>query len=208
MPCYGGSANFEDLWPQRSPPMINFTSRPIRLRRRVLTLGAAVCGSRASSKNLMPWKIPQGCRTRPSLPRLSVSAIPSEKDANGNALWDGVTLRKIMQKAAPVQEIVRTVFYPADGCSDSIPYSLSLSGEVFLASGTRDAELKPPLSKWPWTLWRYDWKPSEPRGHTITVRGIAKEGKIHTPESLLNGLSPSFAEGAEGLCSGKVNVGP
>ena len=51
----------------------------------------------------------------------------------GNALWDGVTLRKIIEKAVPKGGIVKTVFYSEDGYADSIPYSLSLSDDVFLA---------------------------------------------------------------------------
>jgi DMSO/TMAO reductase YedYZ molybdopterin-dependent catalytic subunit len=54
-------------------------------------------------------------------------------DAIGNALWEGVTLRKVIERAAPKEGIVKTVFYAEDGYSDSIPYSLSLSDDVFLA---------------------------------------------------------------------------
>lgn len=58
---------------------------------------------------------------------------PVGGDAIGNALWDGVTLRKIIEKAVPKPGIVKTVFYANDGYSDSIPYRLSLSDDVFLA---------------------------------------------------------------------------
>ncbi len=58
---------------------------------------------------------------------------PVGGDAIGNALWDGVTLRKIIEKAVPKKGIVKTVFYAGDGYTDSIPYSLSLSDDVFLA---------------------------------------------------------------------------
>lgn len=54
-------------------------------------------------------------------------------DSIGNALWEGVTLKKFIEKAAPKRGIVKTVFYAEDGYSDSIPYSLSLSDDVFLA---------------------------------------------------------------------------
>ena len=50
-----------------------------------------------------------------------------------NALWEGVTLRKIIEKALPKSGLVKTVFYAEDGYTDSIPYSLSLSDDVFLA---------------------------------------------------------------------------
>jgi DMSO/TMAO reductase YedYZ molybdopterin-dependent catalytic subunit len=54
-------------------------------------------------------------------------------DAIGNALWEGVTLRKIIEKAAPKEGAVKTVFHAEDGYTDSIPYSLSISDDVFLA---------------------------------------------------------------------------
>lgn len=58
---------------------------------------------------------------------------PVGGDSISNALWDGVTLRKILEKAVPGKGIVKTVFYAEDGYSDSVPYSLSLSENVFLA---------------------------------------------------------------------------
>jgi DMSO/TMAO reductase YedYZ molybdopterin-dependent catalytic subunit len=58
---------------------------------------------------------------------------PVGGDAIGNALWEGVTLKKIIEKASPRAGIVKTVFYAEDGYSDSIPYELSLSEDVFLA---------------------------------------------------------------------------
>ncbi len=58
---------------------------------------------------------------------------PVGGDAIGNALWEGVTLKKIIEKAAPKAGLVKTVFYAEDGYSDSIPYNLSLSDDVFLA---------------------------------------------------------------------------
>jgi len=58
---------------------------------------------------------------------------PLGGDSIGNALWEGVTLRKIIEKAVPKSGLVKTVFYSEDGYTDSIPYSLSLSDDVFLA---------------------------------------------------------------------------
>ncbi len=58
---------------------------------------------------------------------------PVGGDAIGNALWEGVTLRKIIERAAPKAGIVKTVFYADDGYSDSIPYELSFSEDVFVA---------------------------------------------------------------------------
>lgn len=58
---------------------------------------------------------------------------PVGGDAIGNALWEGVTLKKIIERASPKKDIVKTVFYADDGYSDSIPYALSLSEDVFLA---------------------------------------------------------------------------
>jgi DMSO/TMAO reductase YedYZ molybdopterin-dependent catalytic subunit len=58
---------------------------------------------------------------------------PVGGDAISNALWDGVKLRKIIEKAVPMKGIVKTAFFAEDGYSDSIPYPLSLSDDVFLA---------------------------------------------------------------------------
>jgi DMSO/TMAO reductase YedYZ molybdopterin-dependent catalytic subunit len=58
---------------------------------------------------------------------------PVGGDSIGNALWDGVTLRKVLDKAAPKEGIVKAAFYAEDGYSDSIPYSLARTDDVFLA---------------------------------------------------------------------------
>ncbi len=58
---------------------------------------------------------------------------PVGGDAIGNALWDGVTLKHILDKAVPKSGIVKAVFFAEDGYSDSIPYGLARSEDVFLA---------------------------------------------------------------------------
>jgi len=232
---------------------------------------------------------------------------PVGGDSISNALWDGVTLKKIIDKAVPKQGIVKTAFFAEDGYSDSIPYSLSLSEDVFLAyrmngeplprkhgyplraivpgiygmkhvkwlskielvnydfkgywekkawsdeaiipdkaqilmpmegktiplgnyviggvafagrygisnvqisldnkKTWHDAAIKPPLSKWSWTLWSYNWKPAKAGDYTITVRGIDREGKVQESPSLLGRLLRSFPDGAKGLHSVNVKVG-
>lgn len=227
-------------------------------------------------------------------------------DAIGNALWDGVTLGKIIEKAVPKKGIIKTAFYAEDGYSDSIPYSLSLSEDVFLAfrmngeplpkkhgfplraivpgiygmkhvkwlskielvnynfkgywekrgwsddaiipiksqilmpmegksipAGNyviggiafagrygisrvqisldrgktwNDAEIKAPLSKWAWTLWRYDWRPSKEGSYEITVRGIDRAGKIQESKSLVGRVLGAFPDGAKGYHSVNVRV--
>lgn len=223
--------------------------------------------------------------------------------AIGNALWEGVTLNRIIEKASPRKGIVKTVFYGADGYSDSIPYDLSLTGDVFLAfrmngeplprehgyplrmivpgiygmknvkwlsrielvdfdykgywekkgwsdeavipiksqilmpmdnknitrghyvvggiafagrhgisrvqvsfdheKSWHDAELKEPLSRWAWVLWRYDWNPAEAGEYRITVRGIDKQGKVQERGGL---FSISYPDGAAGYHSVDVKV--
>lgn len=224
---------------------------------------------------------------------------PVGGDAISNALWDGVTMKKVIERAVPKKGIVKTAFYGEDGYSDSIPYALSLSEDVFLAfrmngeplpkqhgyplraivpgiygmkhvkwlskielvnydfkgywekrgwsdeavipvrsqilmpmegktiplgnyviggvafggrygisrvqvslDGQKtwhDAELKQPLSKWSWVLWRYDWKPSKEGQYKITVRGIDRSGKVQESPSLFGKLLRSFPDGAKGL---------
>jgi DMSO/TMAO reductase YedYZ molybdopterin-dependent catalytic subunit len=58
---------------------------------------------------------------------------PVGGNAIGNALWEGVTLKKVLEKANPKPGIVKAAFFAAEGYSDSIPYALALSEEVFLA---------------------------------------------------------------------------
>jgi DMSO/TMAO reductase YedYZ molybdopterin-dependent catalytic subunit len=58
---------------------------------------------------------------------------PVGGDAIGNALWEGVTLRKVLDAAGPRKGIVKAAFFAEDGYGDSIPYTLARSGDVFLA---------------------------------------------------------------------------
>ena len=218
---------------------------------------------------------------------------PIGGDSISNALWDGVTLRKILEKAGPKEGVVKTVFYAEDGYTDSILYTLSLSEEVFLAyrmngeslprkhgyplraivpgiygmkhfkwlskielvnynfkgywekngwsddaiipdkaqvlmpmegrtiplghyviggvafagrygiskvqisldnkKTWHDAAIKPPLSKWSWTIWSYDWQPSKGGDYTITVRGIDRAGKVQESPSLIGKLLRSLS---------------
>ena len=231
---------------------------------------------------------------------------PIGGNAISNALWEGVRLRKIIERAVPRKGIVKTAFFAEDGYSDSIPYQLSLSDDVFLAfrmngkplpavhgfplraivpgiygmkhvkwlskielvnydfkgywekrgwsdeavipvrsqilmpmKGTtipighyvmggiafggrygiskvqvsvndgdtwHDAELKPPLSRWAWTLWRYDWKPSEAGEHTLKVRGFDRQGRVQESASLFARIIGTFPNGAKGIESVDVNV--
>lgn len=224
-------------------------------------------------------------------------------DAIGNALWEGVTLNKIISRAKPGKGIVKTVFYAEDGYIDSIPYDLSLSDDVFLAFGMNgkplpeqhgfplraivpgiygmknvkwlskielmdydykgywekkgwsdeavipiksqilmpmdgkqippgpyvvggvayagrhgisgvqvsfdggdtwsNAEIREPLSKWAWVLWRFDWTPPKEGSYTVTVRGIDRAGKVQEEGSL---FSRSYPDGARGYHSVKVRV--
>jgi DMSO/TMAO reductase YedYZ molybdopterin-dependent catalytic subunit len=231
---------------------------------------------------------------------------PVGGSAIGNALWEGVTLRKVIERARPGNNLVKTVFYAEDGYTDSIPYTLSLSNDVFLAfkmngkdlpeihghpvralvpgifgmknvkwlskvelvnfnfkgywekrgwsdeavipvmseilmpmdgaiipggkyviGGVafggrhgisrvqvstddgkiwRDAELKPPLSKWAWSLWRYDWKPSKEGEFRLKVRGFDRSGKVQESPSLLGRLIGTFPDGAKGIDSVNATV--
>jgi hypothetical protein len=69
-----------------------------------------------------------------------------------------------------------------------------------------DAAIKPPLSKWSWSLWSFNWKPSKAGEYTITVRGIDRAGKVQESPSLLGKLLRSFPDGVKGLHSVNVKV--
>ena len=213
---------------------------------------------------------------------------PVGGNAIGNALWEGVTLRRVLEKAAPLDGIVKTVLYAGDGYSDSIPYELSLSEDVFLAyrmngeplprqhgyplrlivpgiygmknvkwlskielvnydfkgywekrgwsdsavipimseilmpmggksvplghyvvggiafggrqgisrvqvsldggDSWQDAGIRKPLSKWAWSLWRFDWQPPQQGRYALKVRGIDHSGRIQESGSLVGNL--------------------
>ncbi|MGD0886033.1 MAG: molybdopterin-dependent oxidoreductase [Thermodesulfovibrionales bacterium] len=69
-----------------------------------------------------------------------------------------------------------------------------------------DAQLKTPLSRWSWVLWRYDWSPLREGQYTITVRAFDEDGKVQESGSLFGSLLGSFPDGAIGLHSVKANV--
>ncbi len=75
----------------------------------------------------------QAMKDRTEFVTLQCIGNPVGGDSIGNALWEGVALRKIIEKAGPKSGIVKTVFYSEDGYADSIPYSLSLLEDVFVA---------------------------------------------------------------------------
>ena len=73
---------------------------------------------------------------------------PVGGEAISNALWEGVTLKKVLEKTNPKPGIVKAAFFAAEGYSDSIPYPLALSQEVFLAFHMNGEPL-PPIHGYP-----------------------------------------------------------
>lgn len=231
---------------------------------------------------------------------------PVGGSAISNALWEGVKLRRVMERAMPKPGILKAAFHAADGYTDSIPYQLVLSDDVFLAfrmngeplppqhghplrvvvpgiygmksvkwlskielvnynfegywekrgwsdsavlsvmseilmpmdgakippghyvvggvafggrfgiskvqvstngSAWHDAEIKKPLSRWAWTLWRYDWNPVRTGNHTLKVRAFDLSGKVQESGSFFGKLFGStFPDGASGIHSVTVTV--
>jgi DMSO/TMAO reductase YedYZ molybdopterin-dependent catalytic subunit len=231
---------------------------------------------------------------------------PVGGNAISNALWEGVTLKRVLAKAVPKPGIVKAAFFAAEGYTDSIPYDLALSEDVFLAfrmngqplppkhgyplrvvvpgifgmknvkwlskielvnydfkgywektgwsdtaviplmseilmpmdgnqipfgqyvmggiafggrhgvsrvqisvdgGSWQDADLKRPLSKWAWTLWRYAWTPVHEGDFTLRVRAFDRQGKTQESSSLLGDVLGSYPDGARGIQSLQVNVG-
>ncbi len=66
---------------------------------------------------------------------------PVGGDSIGNALWDGVRLKELLDRAQPKSGIVKAAFFAEDGYSDSIPYALVQSDDVFLAYKMNGAPL-------------------------------------------------------------------
>lgn len=73
---------------------------------------------------------------------------PVGGDAIGNALWEGVKLRNILDRAHPKHGIIKAALFAEDGYSDSIPYSLAQSDNVFLAY-RMNGEYLPPEHGYP-----------------------------------------------------------
>jgi len=60
-----------------------------------------------------------------------------------------------------------------------------------------DAQMKAPLSKWAWSLWRHDWGPSSEAEYIITVRAFDGDGMVQESGLLLGNLLRSFPDGAK-----------
>ena len=231
---------------------------------------------------------------------------PIGGSAIGNALWEGVTFRKVLESAHPGSGIVEAALFGEDGYSDSIPYKLVQSDDVFLAwrmngdplpkehgyplrlivpgiygmknvkwiskvelvnydfkgfwekqgwsdeaviplkseilmpmSGKSippgkyvvggiafggrngvtkvqvsldggktwaDGHVKPPLSKWSWSVWEYDWTPERKGDYRIAVRAVDRSGKVQESASLLGRITGSFPSGAKGIHQVDVTV--
>lgn len=254
----------------------------------------------------IPLKELESTKDRIEYVTLQCIGNPVGGDSISNALWEGVTLKKVLDRAGPRSGIVKAAFFAEDGYADSIPYSLAASQDVFLAwrmNGVdlpavhgyplraivpgiygmknvkwlskielvnynfkgywekhgwsdeavmpvksqilmpmagktiplgnyviggvafggrfgisrvqvsldngktwREAETKKPLSKWAWTLWRYDWLPSGTGEYTIRVRGIDSSGNIQESGSLLGQVFGTYPDGARGIHSVDVTV--
>ena len=224
-------------------------------------------------------------------------------DSIGNAVWEGVTLKKVLEHAGPKSGIRKVVFSGGEGYTDSIPFDLAMDGTVFLAyrmngvplprehgfplravvpgiygmknvkwlqkvelvdhdykgyweakgwsdtaeiltlsqilmpmtgqemeAGTHviggfayagrrgvakvelsldggktwnPVELKPPLSKFAWVIWRYEWKANEKGNFSLQVRATDKKGKVQESGSL---LGRSYPDGAKGIHEIKISI--
>jgi len=64
-------------------------------------------------------------------------------------------------------------------------------------------ELKPPLSKFAWVIWRYEWKANEKGNFSLQVRATDKKGKVQESGSL---LGRSYPDGAKGIHEIKISI--
>jgi hypothetical protein len=71
----------------------------------------------------------------------------------------------------------------------------------------QEAELRPPLSKWAWTLWRYDRNPTREGNFSIRVRAFDRCGKIQESPSLMGRVPGSYPDGASGIHAIHVQAG-
>ncbi len=304
-----GTVNFKGLVAAEVTPNDRFyitTYSP-----KVPSINAATFSLRLEGMVERPMSLPlrelESMKDRSEYITLQCIGNPIGGDAISNALWEGVTLRKVLDRAGPRGGVVKAAFFAEDGYADSIPYGLAVSEDVFLAwrmngedlppvhgyplraivpgiygmknvkwlskielvnydfkgywekqgwsdeavmpvrsqilmpmagktiplghyviggvayggrfgigrvqvsldggESWRDAETKKPLSKWAWTLWRYDWLPSGTGEYTIKVRGIDSSGRVQESGSLLGRIFGTYPNGATGIDSVDVTVG-
>ncbi len=67
-----------------------------------------------------------------------------------------------------------------------------------------DAVLKPPLSRFSWTLWRYDWRIPGSGDYEIAVRARDGSGRIQTEGTVIS--RRSFPDGADGFHKIKIKA--
>jgi len=79
---------------------------------------------------------------------------------------------------------------------------LAVEGQIW-----QEAKLKPPLSKWAWTLWRHDWSPIREGDFSIRVRAYDRSGKVQESPSLLGRVLGTYPDGATGIHTIRVRAG-
>ena len=90
--------------------------------------------------------------------------------------------------------------YMIGGVAFAGRYGISRARVSVNSGGTwADAAVKTPLSKWTWSLWEFDWKPSRKGKYNIRVKGIDRSGKVQESTSLLGRLTRAFPAGSKGI---------
>ena len=79
---------------------------------------------------------------------------------------------------------------------------VSVNGEDW-----QEAEVKPPLSKWAWALWRCDWRPAQEGDFTIRVRAYDRTGNVQESPSLIGRVLGTYPDGALGIQTIHVHAG-
>ncbi|RMF88770.1 MAG: oxidoreductase [Methanobacteriota archaeon] len=68
----------------------------------------------------------------------------------------------------------------------------------------REAALKPPLSRYAWTLWSYEWAVPGPGVYTLAVRAADESGRVQEPGNAIT--RRAFPDGAWGYHSIRVRA--
>ena len=79
---------------------------------------------------------------------------------------------------------------------------VSVNGEDW-----QEAEVKPPLSKWAWALWRCDWRPAQEGDFTIRVRAYDRTGNVQESPSLIGRVLGTYPDGALEIQTIHVHAG-
>src|SRR5207249_5012476 len=108
-----------------------------------------------------------------------------------NAIWKGVPLRDLLERAAPLSSAARVRFHGVDNYTDTIPVEKAMEPTTLLAYDMNGVRLPHrhgyPLrvivpgysgGKLGWSLWKTQWNPVAAGDYMVVVRATDGEGHV------------------------------